>query len=134
MTQEGPPETACHFTSLKEARIYQHDINMLDDKSRETVTAEFLAAKNSHALKPFSIMSFNILAEIYATQEAFPYCESYALSWCYRRNRILETILEADADIVCLQVRRKGNIVPASLFFSKFFLILRYFYSIMLFS
>lgn len=56
------------------------------------------------SLKPFSIMSFNILAEIYTTQEAFPYCEAYSLAWAYRKGRILDTILESEADIVCLQV------------------------------
>lgn len=51
----------------------------------------------------FKVFSWNILAEIYATQEAFPHCEAYILSWSYRKTRIAIEILIHQPDIVCLQ-------------------------------
>jgi len=32
----------------------------------------------------FRIISYNVLAEIYATQQQYPYCDFWALSWDYR--------------------------------------------------
>lgn len=32
----------------------------------------------------FRIASYNVLAEIYATQQQYPYCDIWALSWDYR--------------------------------------------------
>lgn len=32
----------------------------------------------------FRIASYNVLAEIYATQQQYPYCDFWALSWDYR--------------------------------------------------
>lgn len=51
------------------------------------------------------VMSYNILAEIYANQGPYPYAESWELAWSYRRERIVKEIMEADADLICLQVR-----------------------------
>ncbi|KAJ1610247.1 hypothetical protein OJ253_1260 [Cryptosporidium canis] len=51
----------------------------------------------------FKVFSWNILAEIYASQEAFPHCDAYMLSWSYRKNRIIIEILSHQPDIVCLQ-------------------------------
>eukprot|EP00479_Gromia_sphaerica_P010633 TRINITY_DN494_c0_g1_i1.p1 TRINITY_DN494_c0_g1~~TRINITY_DN494_c0_g1_i1.p1 ORF type:complete len:217 (+),score=29.41 TRINITY_DN494_c0_g1_i1:498-1148(+) len=48
-------------------------------------------------------MNYNVLAEIYATQQLYPYCPLRALSWSYRRNNILREILTYNADIICLQ-------------------------------
>jgi len=51
----------------------------------------------------FRIMSFNILAETYATSERHSYVPCWALSGDYRKQRILKEILQLDADIICLQ-------------------------------
>ncbi|KAH8583190.1 endonuclease exonuclease phosphatase family [Cryptosporidium sp. chipmunk genotype I] len=51
----------------------------------------------------FKVFSWNILAEIYASQEAFPHCDAYMLSWSYRKTRIIVEILSHQPDIVCLQ-------------------------------
>jgi CCR4-NOT transcription complex subunit 6 len=42
----------------------------------------------------FRMMTYNVLAEIYATQQQYPYCDLWALSWDYRcvRNK-LRTLL-----------------------------------------
>ncbi|KAH9612679.1 hypothetical protein KSS87_011179 [Heliosperma pusillum] len=51
----------------------------------------------------FTVLSYNILAEAYATSEAYSYCPSWALSWPYRRQNLLREIVGYRADIVCLQ-------------------------------
>ncbi|CAM9870414.1 unnamed protein product, partial [Sphacelaria rigidula] len=51
----------------------------------------------------FRLCSYNLLAEIYATQQAYPYCDFWALSWGYRKTNLLRELLEAGADVLCLQ-------------------------------
>lgn len=51
----------------------------------------------------FRIATYNVLAEIYATQQQYPYCDFWALSWDYRFQNILREIMEASPDVVCLQ-------------------------------
>ena len=51
----------------------------------------------------FRVVTYNILAEIYATQQQYPYCDLWALSWEYRFHNILRDLMEASGDIVCLQ-------------------------------
>nr|PIM05199.1 endonuclease/exonuclease/phosphatase family protein [Toxoplasma gondii COUG] len=50
-----------------------------------------------------SVMTWNVLAELYGTLDAFPHCDPYMLAWPYRRQRILEEILAHNPDVVCLQ-------------------------------
>jgi len=49
------------------------------------------------------ILSYNVLADIYATKQLYPYCPMWALSWRVRRKILLREILAYDADIICLQ-------------------------------
>eukprot|EP00538_Stauroneis_constricta_P011328 CAMPEP_0119553888 /NCGR_PEP_ID=MMETSP1352-20130426/6516_1 /TAXON_ID=265584 /ORGANISM="Stauroneis constricta, Strain CCMP1120" /LENGTH=637 /DNA_ID=CAMNT_0007600371 /DNA_START=503 /DNA_END=2416 /DNA_ORIENTATION=+ len=51
----------------------------------------------------FRLVSYNVLAEIYATQQQYPYCDFWALSWDYRFQNILREIADVNADVVCLQ-------------------------------
>jgi CCR4-NOT transcription complex subunit 6 len=51
----------------------------------------------------FRILSYNVLAELYATKQAYPYCDSWCLTWPYRRAMIMQEIEEQKGDIVCLQ-------------------------------
>mmetsp|Transcript_5062 Transcript_5062/g.11224 ORF Transcript_5062/g.11224 Transcript_5062/m.11224 type:complete len:602 (+) Transcript_5062:143-1948(+) len=51
----------------------------------------------------FRIISYNILAELYATRQAYPYCDSWSLLWPYRRRILMRELEEAQGDIVCLQ-------------------------------
>lgn len=62
--------------------------------------------KNSNLSNPhnqFTIMTWNVLAEIYGTVEAFPHCDPYMLAWSYRKTKIMQEILSSSPDIVCLQ-------------------------------
>ncbi|XP_057486395.1 carbon catabolite repressor protein 4 homolog 1-like [Actinidia eriantha] len=51
----------------------------------------------------FTVLSYNILSDVYATNEIYSYCPSWALSWPYRRQNLLREIVGYRADIVCLQ-------------------------------
>jgi CCR4-NOT transcription complex subunit 6 len=51
----------------------------------------------------FRIATYNVLAEIYATQQQYPYCDFWALSFDYRFQNILREILDAAPDVICLQ-------------------------------
>lgn len=51
----------------------------------------------------FTVLTYNILADLYATQQAFPTSDPCALLWQYRRQLILQELALYDADIVCLQ-------------------------------
>ncbi|KAF6151856.1 hypothetical protein GIB67_010430 [Kingdonia uniflora] len=51
----------------------------------------------------FTVLSYNILSDVYATSELYSYCPFWALSWFYRRQNLLREILGYNADILCLQ-------------------------------
>ena len=51
----------------------------------------------------FTVLTYNVLADLYATSELYHYTPSWALSWNYRRQNILKEIVMHDADILCLQ-------------------------------
>mmetsp|Transcript_13588 Transcript_13588/g.23126 ORF Transcript_13588/g.23126 Transcript_13588/m.23126 type:complete len:625 (+) Transcript_13588:135-2009(+) len=51
----------------------------------------------------FRIVTYNILAEIYATQQQYPYADLWALSWDFRFQNIIREIVDVGPDIVCLQ-------------------------------
>eukprot|EP00899_Mesostigma_viride_P011811 jgi/Mesvir1/20630/Mv14856-RA.1 len=51
----------------------------------------------------FSVLSFNVLANLYASPELYSYCQPWALGWSYRRQNLLREILNSNADILCLQ-------------------------------
>eukprot|EP00526_Cylindrotheca_closterium_P006296 CAMPEP_0113621296 /NCGR_PEP_ID=MMETSP0017_2-20120614/10877_1 /TAXON_ID=2856 /ORGANISM="Cylindrotheca closterium" /LENGTH=600 /DNA_ID=CAMNT_0000531027 /DNA_START=234 /DNA_END=2036 /DNA_ORIENTATION=+ /assembly_acc=CAM_ASM_000147 len=51
----------------------------------------------------FRIATYNVLAEIYATQQQYPYCDLWALSWEYRFQNIMREIIDASPDVICLQ-------------------------------
>lgn len=38
----------------------------------------------------FRIATYNVLAEIYATQQMYPYCDHWALNWNYRKVRNMD--------------------------------------------
>ena len=51
----------------------------------------------------FTVLTYNVLADLYATSEMYGYTPSWALSWNYRRQNILKEIVQHNADILCLQ-------------------------------
>ncbi|VAH15721.1 unnamed protein product [Triticum turgidum subsp. durum] len=57
----------------------------------------------SSSFGTFTVLSYNILADAYATSDAYSYCPTWALSWTYRRQNLMREIIGYHADIICLQ-------------------------------
>lgn len=70
-----------------------------DPEKRNLVTAKSAAGGGAR----FRIVTYNILAEIYATQQQYPYTDLWALSWDFRFQNIIREIVDVGPDIVCLQ-------------------------------
>ncbi|KAE9590759.1 putative poly(A)-specific ribonuclease [Lupinus albus] len=51
----------------------------------------------------FTVLSYNVLSDAYASNDLYSYCPSWALSWPYRRQNLLQEIVGYRADIICLQ-------------------------------
>lgn len=49
------------------------------------------------------VVCYNILAEEYADEKAFPYTPAHALAWPYRLRAICVELVKRDADVVALQ-------------------------------
>jgi len=54
-------------------------------------------------VETFSVVCYNVLCESAATERMYGYTPSWALSWDYRKERIIAEVLSHDADFVCLQ-------------------------------
>eukprot|EP00933_Yihiella_yeosuensis_P069437 TRINITY_DN7597_c1_g2_i3.p1 TRINITY_DN7597_c1_g2~~TRINITY_DN7597_c1_g2_i3.p1 ORF type:complete len:622 (-),score=103.38 TRINITY_DN7597_c1_g2_i3:190-1974(-) len=65
-----------------------------------TFNAEWLS-------KQFKVMNWNVLADLYATETVYPYCEKWALSWSWRKHMILKELKSMAADIITLQEVQK---------------------------
>lgn len=51
----------------------------------------------------FTVLSYNILCQHYATAKLYGYTPSWALAWEYRKQRILKEVTQSKCDLVCLQ-------------------------------
>ncbi|KAL1831953.1 hypothetical protein ACET3Z_001604 [Daucus carota] len=51
----------------------------------------------------FSVLSYNILADLYASRNAHQNTPAWALTWEYRSQNLLNELIGYHADIVCLQ-------------------------------
>lgn len=78
----------------------------------------------------FTVMSYNMLCQHYATTKMYKYTPSWALNWEYRRNALQEDVLAHNSDIVCMQevetstywdfwVPLMGDMGYKGIFFSK---------------
>lgn len=74
----------------------------LPPPEREWITLEDSTGSNGQ--DTFTMFCYNILAENYATPQMYGYTPSWALTWEYRKELILQEILAYGADVVCLQV------------------------------
>eukprot|EP00158_Paraphelidium_tribonemae_P006987 Partr_v1_DN28060_c2_g3_i4_m57299 putative CCR4-NOT transcription complex subunit len=71
--------------------------------ARQWIQSETLSPAVQVERDCFTCMSFNVLADKYATQQQYWYTPSWALQWSNRKELILSEILDLDADLVCLQ-------------------------------
>ncbi|KAJ3044785.1 Glucose-repressible alcohol dehydrogenase transcriptional effector [Rhizophlyctis rosea] len=57
----------------------------------------------------FTVMSYNCLSERYAPSSSYAYTPAWALSWDYRKDLLLQDLLNYNADILCLQEIEAGQ-------------------------
>lgn len=51
----------------------------------------------------FRVVSYNILARLYATKQLYPYCPMWSLSWKVRKQVLVRELVQYSADVLCLQ-------------------------------
>jgi len=51
----------------------------------------------------FTVMCYNVLCDKYCTRQLYGYCPPWALTWDYRKKRILHELHRYNADIISLQ-------------------------------
>ncbi|CDZ98126.1 glucose-repressible alcohol dehydrogenase transcriptional effector [Phaffia rhodozyma] len=76
------------------------------DREWITVEAESeMALAVSQAAEPetFTLLCYNILCHRYAPPQTYGYTPSWALSWDYRKELILQEVMGCGADFICLQ-------------------------------
>uniref|UniRef100_A0A061SKX5 CCR4-NOT transcription complex subunit 6 n=1 Tax=Tetraselmis sp. GSL018 TaxID=582737 RepID=A0A061SKX5_9CHLO len=71
--------------------------------TRRMIPISFPDMKLSHSGGRFTMLSYNLLADLYASAELFDHCPSWALAWSYRKQNLLRELLSYKADIMCLQ-------------------------------
>jgi len=69
----------------------------------EVLSPGLTAKKNSGALQDITVVTYNILADKYATSGMHACCPVKFLDWAYRAPRLMEEIPSYAADILCLQ-------------------------------
>jgi len=80
---------------------------------RAPAARPWLGESTEAARDVLRVATYNVLAEIYATAHAYPYCERWALDWSYRTKIVVQELLEADADVVCLQEVQRDHFEQA---------------------
>ena len=84
------------------SRVIKTDVVL--GRAPQPISRKLVAANNiSSNGQRFRVASYNVLAEIYATQQQYPYTDFWALSWDYRFQNMLREILDAGADAFCFQ-------------------------------
>jgi CCR4-NOT transcription complex subunit 6 len=84
------------------SRVVKTDVVLA--RAPDPVKRNLVTSKSGGGGGPrFRVCTYNVLAEIYATQQQYPYCDFWALSWDYRFQNILREILDAAPEVVCLQ-------------------------------
>ena len=59
----------------------------------------------------FIVLTYNLLADVCATEEQYSNCPSFALKWEDRRENLLKEILQGDVDIICLQELQQNHFI-----------------------
>jgi CCR4-NOT transcription complex subunit 6 len=87
------------------SRVVKTDVVL--GRAPQPTTRKIVTASNANKVASngprFRIATYNILAELYATQQQYPYTDFWALSWDYRFQNIFREIMDASPDVICLQ-------------------------------
>ncbi|PFH37952.1 endonuclease/exonuclease/phosphatase family protein [Besnoitia besnoiti] len=96
---EGSCTSGCAGTPR---RLGSQDGSQIRSRSSSSCALEELSPEDAGQFN-VTVMTWNVLAELYGTLDAFPHCDAYMLAWPYRRQRILDEIVAHDPDVICLQ-------------------------------
>ena len=88
------------------ARAQHRSLDDDDDDAPSSTSSTLTSTTTSASLKPLRALCYNVLAECYATSDRHAYCPTQALAWSHRSALVLDTLLAADADVLCLQVAK----------------------------
>eukprot|EP00042_Codosiga_hollandica_P010605 m.23601 g.23601 ORF g.23601 m.23601 type:complete len:512 (-) comp35294_c0_seq3:59-1594(-) len=97
--------TAYYFREGPNALI-EHLVEMLP--AEESAPRQWIvpaaATPDEAAREPtFTLVDYNILCDKYTSKQIFGWCPSWALSWEFRKEHILQEILKEEPDIITLQ-------------------------------
>ena len=97
----------CEISSPTRKPIYLQtlptfDASLYTPPLREMLSV-FGALEHIQSGMAVKVLNWNILADIFATEQMYEYCAPWALSWSYRKTLIIKQIAALDGDIVCLQ-------------------------------
>lgn len=87
------------------SRVVKTDVVLArapDPRKRNLIMAKGASA-SANAGPRFRVATYNVLAEIYATGQQYPYCDIWALSWDFRFQNLLREIMDASPEVLCLQ-------------------------------
>jgi len=59
----------------------------------------------------FIVLTYNLLADVCATEEQYSNCPSFALKWEHRKENLLKEILQGDVEIICLQELQQNHFI-----------------------
>lgn len=73
------------------------------DREWITIEADGISLESNPSQESFTLLSYNILAEMAASSSLFGYAPSWAMTWEYRKELILQEIMGCGSDVICLQ-------------------------------
>ncbi|KAI3930827.1 hypothetical protein MKX01_037273 [Papaver californicum] len=98
---EGKPrmqtEVKTNHVIIAPPRRYMIPVTPLDGFSNFKLESKICFTRS------FSVLSYNILADMYASPGRYNYCPASALNWEYRSQNLLHEIIRYDTDVICLQ-------------------------------
>ena len=83
------------------SRVVKTDVVLA--RAPEPRPRSLVTVKSAATGPRFRVVTYNTLAEIYATGQQYPYCDFWALNWEYRFHNIMREIMDAAPDVLCLQ-------------------------------
>ena len=51
----------------------------------------------------FSLLTYNLLADLYAKSDIYNHVPAWTMAWHYRKRNLLAELLSSGADVLCLQ-------------------------------
>lgn len=82
-------------------RLYARELVLSQIVRQRQSVANYLKQEGGGAV--IRVMTYNILAEVYATKQLYSYTPMWALSWGYRKQLILQELRHHSPDVICLQ-------------------------------